>query len=292
MHTDAGDDDRSQDARKPELARNPEPECAIDETALEALAELAEAEAEEAEARAQLARARARAVRLRSAAARISIEDGASASAFEGGDVREVLAVGHDDDATETDAETTTTALDESEVEQSGISAKPVRFSRRRPRWRLLAVAAGVLGTCGFVAVTAVMFWQHHKVEAEHARDAAFVAAARHDVEMMLSIDYSKAKEDVQRIIDNSTGKFREDFSKNAKDFIEEAEKAKAVSQVSVSAAALQSSSANSATVLVSVASKVSNANGAKQDPRAWRMRVTVDRDGNQLKLSNVEFIP
>ena len=115
-----------------------------------------------------------------------------------------------DDDATETDAETTTTALDESEVEQSGISAKPVRFSRRRPRWRLLAVAAGVLGTCGFVAVTAVMFWQHHKVEAEHARDAAFVAAARHDVEMMLSIDYSKAKEDVQRIIDNSTGKFRE----------------------------------------------------------------------------------
>jgi Mce-associated membrane protein len=48
----------------------------------------------------------------------------------------------------------------------------------------------------------------------------------------------------------------------------------------------------NSAVVLVASTSEVTNAAGAKQDPRNYRLIVTVTRDGGQLKISKVEFVP
>ena len=48
----------------------------------------------------------------------------------------------------------------------------------------------------------------------------------------------------------------------------------------------------DSAVVLVAATSHVTNAAGAKQDPRNWRLSVTVARDGDQIKLSKVEFVP
>jgi Mce-associated membrane protein len=42
---------------------------------------------------------------------------------------------------------------------------------------------------------------------------------------------------------------------------------------------------------LVAVAVKTSTAGAPEQDPRAWRMRITVQKDGDQAKVSNVEFV-
>jgi len=42
----------------------------------------------------------------------------------------------------------------------------------------------------------------------------------------------------------------------------------------------------------VSASSRVTNAAGAKQEPRSWRLSVDVNRDGDQLKMSKVEFVP
>ena len=39
-----------------------------------------------------------------------------------------------------------------------------------------------------------------------------------------MSLDYNKAKEDVQRIIDNSTGAFKDDFKNPADDFVKVAQ--------------------------------------------------------------------
>jgi Mce-associated membrane protein len=46
------------------------------------------------------------------------------------------------------------------------------------------------------------------------------------------------------------------------------------------------------ATVLVAVTTNVSNKASAKQDPRSWRLRVGMARDGDQIKLAKVEFVP
>jgi len=60
-----------------------------------------------------------------------------------------------------------------------------------------------------------------------------------------------------------------------------------------VNAAALESIEANTAQVLVSATSRITNSPPGKQEPpRAWRMRVTVVEDGGQYKMSKVEFVP
>ena len=57
-------------------------------------------------------------------------------------------------------------------------------------------------------------------------------------------------------------------------------------------AAAVESMTDDSAVVLVSATSTVTNAAGAKQDPRPWRLSVNVARDGDRVKISKVEFVP
>lgn len=162
--------------------------------------------------------------------------------------------------------------------------------SGRPPSMIALAVGALLIGAA--ITATALMLWQHRGVAAHRSADNEFVDAARAGVVALLSIDHTKAKEDVQRILDLSTGPFRADFARRADDFIQTAEKSKAVTKGSISVAALESSAADSAVVLVAASSQVTNTNGAKEDPRPWRMSVTVTRDGDKVKMSDVEFVP
>ncbi len=128
----------------------------------------------------------------------------------------------------------------------------------------------------------------------QRQRAAEFVAAARQGVVTLTSLDFNHAKQGVQRILENSTGSFKDDFLKMADDFTKVVEQSKVVSQGSVQAAAveLDSMTKDSAVVLVASTSEVTNAAGAKQDPRSYRLIVTVARDGGQLKISKVEFVP
>ncbi len=224
----------------------------------EVKAQLAEAEAAEARARAEAAEAKATAERLRGATA---------------------------ETATDTDFET------EPELE---TDAGVVATSRRSARgWQpTVAAAVAILGIVALLTVTGLMIWQHQRAEAQRAHRAELINAAKLGVAALLSIDYNHAKADVQRVIDLSTGGFKDDFSKGAQDFVTTAEQSKAVTIGSIKAAALESDNGDSGVVLLAASSQVTNANGAKQDPRAWRMSVTVTRDGDQLKMSNVEFVP
>jgi Mce-associated membrane protein len=178
-------------------------------------------------------------------------------------------------------------------AEQLREAARPLsRPARRWPVRRGLAVAlAGVLAGAG-VALVALMLWQHQRVAAQQARDAEFVEAARAGVVALLSIDHRRAKDDVQRVLDLSTGAFRDDFESRADDFVSTAEKSDAVTKGSISAAALEWAQADKGVVLVAASSQVTNSSGARDDPRPWRMSVTLTRDGGQVKMSDVEFVP
>jgi Mce-associated membrane protein len=158
--------------------------------------------------------------------------------------------------------------------------------------WTKLVLAAGVLMICVMLTVSGLMIRDHRRVVANRAGDAEFIAAASQGVVALLSIDYANARADVQRVIDLSTGTFKEDFVKNADDFIKTAEGSKSVTLGSISAAALESASGDTGVVSVAAKSEVTNSIGARRDSRSWRMNVTVTRDGGQLKTSNVEFVP
>ena len=110
-------------------------------------------------------------------------------------------------------------SVEESSPDQDG--------ERSNVPWAKLVVAAGVLMICVMLTVSGLIIRDHRRVAAERADDAEFVDAARQGVVALLSIDYANARADVQRVIDLSTGSFREDFVKNADDFVKTAEGSK-----------------------------------------------------------------
>ena len=149
-----------------------------------------------------------------------------------------------------------------------------------------------VLCTIALLAVSYILVKQHRKVVDEQKLNAEYAAAGRQSVVTLMSLDFNKAKENVQQIIDNSTGQFKTDFENQAEDFIKVAQESKVVTDVTVNATAVDSMSPDSAVVLVAATSRVTNAAGAKQEPRAWRLSVNLKRDGGQVKMSKVEFVP
>jgi Mce-associated membrane protein len=273
---------------------------------MRAMAEQAEAEAAEAEALAAAARARARAIQLRQQA-----EVAEAAEKIEP----------HTDEAGESEAEDT-------HPESEADDAKPERipaeegveegvddavaehdssgaaldvaaderpwYRRRLPRVSMIAATVAAVVVVASLAASVYMLWEHHNALQQRQRVAEFAAAARQGVVTLTSLDFNHAKQDVQRVIDNSTGSFRDDFQKTADDFTKVVEQSQVVERGTVQAAAvdLDSMTNDSAVVLVASTSEVTNAAGAKQDPRKFRLIVAVTRDGDQLKMSKVEFVP
>ncbi|AGP62382.1 hypothetical protein OEM_08460 [Mycobacterium intracellulare subsp. yongonense 05-1390] len=280
---------------------------------IRALAEQAEAEAQEAEALATAARARARALKLRreaelaeakkqaaeetAAAVPAEAEPEATASVATEAPDAEVDATEAADDAETVGAEE---SVAEAEADASADTAQPARRRRRlsgrfrRPKWSTLAASLAVLVIIAALAGSGYMINEHRDAVQQRQHAAEFVAAARQGVVTLTSLDFNNAKQGVQRILENSTGSFKDDFVKMADDFTKVVEQSKVISQGSVQAAAvdLDTMTKDSAVVLVASTSDVTNAAGAKQDPRNYRLIVTVARDGRQLKMSKVEFVP
>jgi Mce-associated membrane protein len=171
---------------------------------------------------------------------------------------------------------------------RSGLRARLLR----RPRWTTVALAASTVLIGASAAVAGAVWWQHRQVVQEQQHSAEFAAAARQGVVTLMSLNYNTAKHDVQRLIDDTTEDFRKDLESSRDDFITVVEGSKVATSCTVEATAVQSMSPDSAVVLVSATSDVTNSAGAKHDPRTWRLGVTVTRDGGQLKMSKVEFVP
>jgi Mce-associated membrane protein len=243
-----------------------------------ALAEQAEAEAAEAEALAAAARARARAIKLRREAQAEADEEAEAATA---------------------DADETAEAPEATEIVETAEAAEPTDVPepepvRRRLRAPNLAVALGiaaVVAICALLGVSGWMAWQHHNVVQERQRAAAYIATARQGVINLTSLDFNKAKEGVQRVLDSATGEFRDDFQRRAADFESVVKDSKAVTEGTVAATAVESMNNDSAVVLVLANERITNIAGAKDQPRTFRFRVSVVHDGDQLKVSKVEFV-
>ena len=239
------------------------PDVDVPARVADVIVELAEAEAAEADARAEAAVAKARAVRLRGR----SGEDAGESGATEG-------------------------AGDSGAGEDAGESGREIRPPRGLSRWRAVALAAAAVVIGALLALTGLMLVKHNEAAANRAQDREFLEAASEGIVALLSIDHGRAEADVQRILDLSIGAFRDDFASRAGDFITTAQKGKAVTKGAVTAAALESAGDDNAVVLVAATSQVTNVSGARDDPRPWRMSVTVSRDEDQWKMSNVEFVP
>jgi Mce-associated membrane protein len=247
-----------------------------------ALIEEAEAEAAAAEAVAAAARARARAARVRREAR--GLPD--PAEDYDDEDYEDYEDYDETDD--ETDDEDYYEDYDE-DVDDAEPVTEPTGWRRRIP---MIAAVAGVILIICFASVSVYMVLQHRDTTKHQQREAAFVAGAKQGVLNMISLDFNKAKEDVQRVIDSSTGQFKDDFQQRANDLIAVVTQSKAVTEGTVNAAAIESMDGDSAVVLVSATSQVTNSPPGKDEPpRIWRLRVTVSEVRGQYKMSKVEYV-
>jgi Mce-associated membrane protein len=236
---------------------------------------LAEAMQEVAQAEARAQSARARAERL--------CRDAESASSGQ----LDTIEKADTEDIDRATVDDNVLAVQHNSARRVGIAAR-----LRRPGRTTLAVGAAVALICAFLSVSGYVVQYHHRAADERHRAEEFAAAARQGVTVLMSIDANKARDGVQRIIDDSTGPFKTGVLLGEDDLVKAVEHSKVSTKVAVKAVAVESMTDDSAVVLVATRAEVANPDKSKPPPRSWRVVMTIQRDGGKLKIAKVESLP
>lgn len=156
-------------------------------------------------------------------------------------------------------------------------------------RAAMLIGLAAVVAFAGLGGWLGIRTYQSHRAELQRV---LLVQAARQGALNLTTIDYEQVESDVQRVLDSATGNFYDDFSRRSQPFIEVVKAAQAKSVGTITEAGIETDDDDETKVLVGVTVKTTNAGGAEQTPRAWRMRISVTQVDSQPKISNVAFVP
>jgi Mce-associated membrane protein len=178
---------------------------------------------------------------------------------------------------------------DDSNADGDDVDVAPVQRRRSHVRQAL------VVGLAVVTALAALVGWLGFRAYQSHSADqqrSLFLQVGRQGAINLTTIDWQHADADVERILSSATGTFFDDFSKRSQPFVDVVKRAQSTSVGTVTEAGLESATANDAQVLVAVSVKTSIPNAPEQNPRAWRMRVSLHKLGDDVKVANVEFVP
>lgn len=185
-----------------------------------------------------------------------------------------------DADAISADTDTDTdTDIDDTDTGQRGT-----------PALRL----ALVVGLIVVLALGGMAGWLGYRADQSHQAEndrELYLQVARQGALNLTTIDFQQADADVQRILDSATGQFHEDFEARSQPFVDVVKQAQSKSVGTITEAGLESVTGDEAQAIVAVSVTTSNAGAPEQQPRAWRMRVTVQKVGEDVKVSNVGFV-
>ncbi|MDA2892758.1 Mce protein [Mycolicibacterium sp. BiH015] len=153
----------------------------------------------------------------------------------------------------------------------------------------LIAGLVGVLALAGLVGWLGYRTYESHRAEEQRN---VFLQVGRQGALNLTTIGWETADADVQRILDSATGSFYDEFQQRAEPFVQVVKQAQSKSVGTIAEAGIESASDNEAQVLVAVTVQTTNAGAPEQQPRAWRMRISVQDIDGDAKVSNVEFVP
>lgn len=153
-----------------------------------------------------------------------------------------------------------------------------------------LVVAAGVLMIGLMVAATWLVILQQ-TASARDADRAAAVAAARQTVATMTTTDPARAQESFQHLTEMATGPFGQQLQAQSETFVRVVQGAAVTSRSEITESALVSGDDRRATVLVVANSVVQNAQAPRGEPRQYRMKLELDKQGDRWLVSNLEFV-
>jgi len=169
---------------------------------------------------------------------------------------------------------------------RKAVTSHDVRFPAKPALVAGLAMIVVLAGLVGWVSYGA---YQTHQGTNQRQ---AFLQAGRQGALNLTTIDHSRVDADVSRILDSTAGEFHDDFQKRAPAFIDAIRKNQSTSVGTIAEAGLESVQGNDAQVLLAVNVKTSTVADPNQPAKAWRMRIGVRKVGDQLKVSDVRFVP
>ncbi|OPX12344.1 mammalian cell entry protein [Mycobacterium sp. AT1] len=147
----------------------------------------------------------------------------------------------------------------------------------------MVVALAALIGFLGFQAYRAQQSADLRELYLQTGRQGAI---------NLTTIDWHHADADVQRILGMATGTFYDDFAQRSQPFVDVVKKVQSVSTGTVTVSGLESATDTDAQVLVAVNVLTTTNEAPDQSSRSWRMRLSIQKVGNDAKVSNVEFVP
>jgi Mce-associated membrane protein len=197
-----------------------------------------------------------------------------------------------------TDAEETVDGdtLEERPVESDGGAPSPApRAENEKAKVPMSpsrrATLFGLVVVAGLAMLAGWLGFRVYESDKAQQQRSEMLQVARQGALNLTTIDWQHADSDVRRIMVGATGEFYDDFAKLYQPFVDVLKQAKATSAGTITEAALESVSGDTAQALVAVSVQTSTAGESDQSPRAWRMRISLQRLGNQIKVANVGFV-
>ncbi len=193
------------------------------------------------------------------------------------------------------ESETAAEDIDAEDIDAEDIDAEDiddVAAPARRPMSHVkMALIAGVAVVVALAGLTGWLAYRTYESNQPRQNATCSCRSVARAPEPHLD-RLGERRRDVQRILDSATGTFYDDFQQRAQPFVEVVKQAQSKSTGTIAEAGLESMDDNEAQVLVAVTVRTSNAGAPEQEPRAWRMRILVEKVGDEAKVSNVEFVP
>lgn len=184
-------------------------------------------------------------------------------------------------------AEIETTTETDDGIDSDAPDTKPARSHV------LLALIVGVMVVVAVGGLAAWLGYRDYELRRDEQLRNLLISVGRQGAINLTTIDAAEAEKDVQRILDLAADEFYDDFSKRSQPFIEVVKQAQSKSVGTITEAGLESMSENEGHVLVAVTVHTTNRGAPEQQPRSWRMRLTVKQTGKEeAKISKVEFVP
>lgn len=182
-------------------------------------------------------------------------------------------------------------ADDQETDEKSGVDTDSREPTSAQVRGVRGALVIGVLLLAIVGGATGWLVWQTQRAEQDQRMNEMLLQAGREAAVNLTTMDFEHIREDIQRVLDGSTGTFYDEFEQRAPAFEEVVTKTQSKTEGTVTEAGIESVSADSARVLVAVSVKTSNIAAPEQRPRLWRMRIDVQWVGDVAKVTNVGFV-
>lgn len=167
-------------------------------------------------------------------------------------------------------------------------------MATKRRRTLNAVLYAVVLLLLGGVILTG---YQSYQLRADHAAETKTneqrneaLAAANELVSSMLNISHETIQDDTQEVLDQSTGKFREQFQNGRASLTQLVSDEKSVQSGEVIWSGIQGGDSDSATVLVATKGTVANkASKGKERAVFYRFKVTLETVDGTWKTSALE---